>query len=123
MLSFIEFISESLHKDSEDHEFLGYKTKQELENHYDKIRQHHGEYHEKRHREQDADEVAKKRHKLVHKEPTHKLTVTIVNNFRKIPAGTKVTQYMNKTGVYTIRDGQHAGTSVKAKEHQVERLK
>lgn len=132
MLSFIQYLSESfageisaksLHKDSQDHEFLGYTTKESLEKHYDKIREYHGKDTENRHRKQDSEDVASKRHKLAHKEPTHTLTATIVNNFRKITAGTKVTQHMNKPGVYTIRDGKHVGTFVKTKPHQVEKLK
>jgi hypothetical protein len=111
-----------VNKDSPDHEMLGYQTKQAYDQHLAQVAGHHGADVAQRHARQNKERADARREKLQHELPTHKLKVTLVNNFRKIPAGTELTKHRNRENFYAIRNGPHQGTSVKARDHQVEKI-
>ncbi len=116
------FEAKTLTKDSPDHEMLGYSSKDAYDKHIDVIRHHHGDATAARHLKHNKQRANDRREKIAHELPTHRLTSTLVNNFRKIPAGTELTKHRNRENFYAIRSGEHKGTSVKAQPHQVEKI-
>jgi hypothetical protein len=124
MKSFFQLRAEAkqlTHK-SADHELLGFDSKAAMTDHLKKIASHHGDQTAQRHARQMKDRANTNREKLQHELPTHRLKVTLINNFRKIPAGTELTRHRNRENFYAIRSGEHKGTQIKARDHQVEKI-
>jgi hypothetical protein len=107
---------------SADHELLGFDSKAAMADRLKKIAGYHGDETARRHARQMKDQADTKREKLQHELPTHRLKVTLINNFRKIPAGTELTRHRNRENFYAIRSGEHKGTQIKARDHQVEKI-
>lgn len=123
MKTLIEWVKSSERtKDSPDWALLNHDSHEHMEKHYASIRKHHGADVEKRHREQDARYAQHHRDKHIQKEPTHKLTSTVVQNGKKIEAGTHVRHNIDKKTMYSVKSGKHAGSSIKLHPHQVEKI-